>query len=807
MKVLGQLNGFDPWRLGMRRRDARLADLSSDDARQLRAAQLGAVFRLTPTLLTAQVINLATILLIFRAGRHDTLLTVWGTAIWVLFCLWFVSWRGRGSAPARKGASVRGVRRLTLHSAALGALWSVPIAVLFGDADPTQRMVLASLTTGLVAGGALAMATVWQAAFAFTLAVMAPSLLNLASLARAGDPTCIPLIAMALSLVLVIARIVRERSELFVESYLANVGLRSQGQVIGMLLNDFEEGASDFLWETDADARLKRVSNRLAQLLGKPQQDLEGADFAGLLSDEAQAVSRHGTDLGTQLATREAFRDHLVGLTVGGKQTLWSITGKPVLDSAGAFQGFRGVGSDVTDADRVANFDVLTGLPNRALFQRQVEGAADRLRGGDAGFALLILDLDRFKQVNDTFGHATGDAILCAVAARISGCLGPKDLATRFGGDEFCIFRDGGAPADARALGERLIEEISRSFEIQEYRIQIGASIGVAVAPADGTKFDALLRNSDLALYRAKSDGRAALRFFDSTLDEARQARRRLEADLRGALGAKELSLHFQPIVDIRSGAVAACEALLRWRHPELGAVSPAQFIPLAEKTGLIVAIGEWVLAEACRAAAAWPRETRVAVNVSPVQFRARGFDKAIENALASSGLSPRRLEIEITESVFIENWTETRGVLERLQALGVCVSIDDFGTGYSSLSVLADITADEIKVDRSFITAIHQRPRSQSVLRTIESLGLALGMSIVAEGIETFEELAYLQATSRIRYGQGFYFSKPFFLNEIKDARELFADGRSAEATRTTAQWRNPLASRKVDGPRSGRG
>ncbi|MGA2042955.1 MAG: EAL domain-containing protein [Roseiarcus sp.] len=767
MRSFALLARSDPWRLTIRPRDPRVAELSNDDARALRAAQLNAVFRLTPTLLAGQVTSLATILFVSWRGGPQILLGAWAISLSAVFSIWFRRWLLMRKAPARLGASIHGVRVLTINSLMIGVLWTVPLAALFDNPDPVQRMVVASLTTGLVSGGALAMATVWQASFAFTAIVMIPAMLNLINLGADGDTVCLTLVAMAVSLIFVIGRSVYERSELFVESHVANVKLRGQGQIISLLLKDFEDHASDFLWETDVEGRLNRVSPRLAQIVRRTPDELEGVDFAGLMEKQSPAEPSRLSGLGAQLGSREPFRDHNVELTIDGERRQWSITGKPIFDMAGGFQGFRGVGSDITATERLANFDVLTGLPNRALFQRHVELAVARLKRGGAGFTLFSLDLDRFKRVNDTLGHAIGDAVLCAVATRLTDCLGPNDVATRFGGDEFVIFRDDPEPADARALGELLIAEICRPFEIQDYRILIGVSIGIALAPADGDAFDALLRNSDLALYRAKSDGRGVLCFFAAELDEAMQARRQLEVNLRGALGSNELSLHFQPLVDMRTGAISTCEALVRWHSPRYGNVSPADFIPLAEETGLIAGLGEWVLVESCKAAALWPRETRVAVNVSPVQLRSGGVGKAVERALAASGLSPERLEIEITESVFVENWAEIQETLKTLQALGVRVSLDDFGTGYSSLSYLCSFKFDKLKIDKSFVHGLGKHDNSAAVVKAIAALAADLGISITAEGVETEEQLELLAAHGCTE-AQGFLFSRPVDATDI---------------------------------------
>ena len=475
-----------------------------------------------------------------------------------------------------------------------------------------------------------------------------------------------------------------------------------------------------------------------------------------------------------------------------------AIAGRPLLISAAL---------DITSRKQVeqklaqhAFFDDLTGLPNRFLINERVDEALRR--DGSHRFALAFIDLDNFKHINDYYSHVVGDALLVKVAERIRKTLRDTDMLARISGDEFLLLIEPLADEEqARIIVNALLDALKQPFHIEAFEVFTSASIGVSIYPEHGATYEVLRRNADNAMYRAKSGHKGEAVFFDSGIGERMTAHMELEQRLRLAIRDRKFCCAFQPKVDLHTHEVVGFETLVRWRD-EAGEIhAPGSFIGLATELGLIDPITHFVLAEAIssieRLDQAFGGRTTISINVAAKQAGDMTFMSSLAQVLKDSRYAERFM-LELTEDAFVAKSQFQTQVLPMLRELGVRVSIDDFGTGYSSLSVLADITADEIKVDRSFITAIHQRPRSQSVLRTIESLGLALGMSIVAEGIETFEELAYLQATSRIRYAQGFYFSKPFFLDEIKDARELFADGRSAEATRTNAQWRNPLASRE---------
>ena len=371
----------------------------------------------------------------------------------------------------------------------------------------------------------------------------------------------------------------------------------------------------------------------------------------------------------------------------------------------------------------VAHHDALTKLPNRALFREKLEGALAHARPGEH-LALLYLDLDGFKTVNDTLGHPVGDALLQAVARRLEARTRNVDFVARLGGDEFAVVRAPiDSPAEAADFAERIIALLDEPFGVHGHQIVIGTSVGIAFSPQDGTDPDQLLKNADLALYRAKQDGRGVYRMFQQDMDAQMQARRLLEIDLRTALGSSQLELFYQPLIDLRAQAVVGFEALLRWRHPSRGLVPPDQFIPLAEEIGAIVPIGEWALLTACTTAAGWPDGLKVAVNLSPVQFKSSNLVAAVSAALRGSGLSPSRLELEITETVMLQDTAATLATLHEFHALGVSIAMDDFGTGYSSLGYLHRFPFDRIKIDQSFVRELGRQRDCDAIVRAVTAL------------------------------------------------------------------------------------
>ena len=543
--------------------------------------------------------------------------------------------------------------------------------------------------------------------------------------------------------------------------------------VVSGYLNDLDHG----LVLLEHDGRVAFCSAEAIRLLGL-DADIVGWPLRGLLRalsyGRAHERSVALMQIRGPLARREACT---LDLTVCGEALAlevsplsragWSITVELVSERTDRRQG----GPD-------GALDHLTGLPNRIRFQARLNEARSRLERSGEGFAVLAVDLDRFKHVNDTLGHPIGDALLQKVAERLQSAVRPTDTVARFGGDEFAVIQ--GNVADAvgpEVLAKRIVDLLGRAYIVEGHLINIGASVGVAIAPADGVEPDILLKNADLALYRAKTDGRDTFRFFEPEMDARMRARRSLELDLRKALAMHEFELVYQPQMNLETDQLVGCEALIRWNHPTRGLVSPADFIPLAEEIGLIVPIGEWVIRTACTEAVLWSEGLSVAVNLSPAQFKSKKLVQAVASALSTSGLTPSRLELEITEGVLLQENEANLATLHALRGLGLRISMDDFGTGYSSLSYLRSFPFDKIKIDRSFISGGGSHEESMAIVRAIASLGASFGMTTVAEGVETPEQM------SRIRHEgctdvQGYFISRPV---SAADIRTLFVDRATA--------------------------
>jgi diguanylate cyclase (GGDEF)-like protein len=487
--------------------------------------------------------------------------------------------------------------------------------------------------------------------------------------------------------------------------------------------------------------------------LGANDYVTKPVEFSIALARVASQVARRRCELATQ---RTAFeRDEQ--LKKANAEVQEEVTRRTVTESRVAY---------------LAHHDTLTGLANRFSFEHELQGAAHHAQEEYLNYAVLFMDLDGFKNVNDALGHSIGDALLREVANRVRDALGADDSVARFGGDEFAILHySGDIENSAPALAKRLIEVVSACQMVDGHQIFIGASIGIAIAQekVDPT---VLMKRADLAMYRAKGGGRGQFRLFHPEMDAAAQMRRSLELDLRGAIARAEFEIFYQPIVNLEHKSLSGFEALLRWRHPERGFLSPDTFIPLAEETGLIVPIGEWVIRQACADAVRWPAALRVAVNLSAVQFRNRNLIGVIVNALATTGLPASRLELEITESVLLGNNAQTLEMLQQLRRVGVAISLDDFGAGYSGLGYLRSVQFDKVKIDKSFINEMASKGESLAIIQAAVGLATSLGISTTAEGLETEEQLREVVVEGCIE-GQGFFFSRPLPAGRVPEMIE----------------------------------
>ena len=583
------------------------------------------------------------------------------------------------------------------------------------------------------------------------------------------------------------ASVFGSRGALF--SAVRKLAVEFKAQKASRLLAEFEQSGRGWFWETDADGALTYVSSRLAEELGKTPAELEGRRFRSFLSDEVtESVDGLERTLHFHLSTRLSFSD----LTVRARSQddiWWSISGTPHFDEFGRFLGFSGIGTDLTEKRRseaeinkLARYDALTGLPNRTLMRMTLDDALRNIDRQHKGCGLFLIDLDRFKNVNDTLGHPIGDALLKQVSDRLRSVIGSDGQVGRLGGDEFqAIFPAVDSDGWLASIAKRLIERVSMPYLIEENNISIGASVGIAIATSSAQCADALIRDADLALYAAKDDGRGTYRVFASDMHSEAKERRALEDELRNALAENQLKIVYQPVVDAVTEQIVGFEALCRWLHPTRGYVPTDRFIALAEECGLILNIGDWVLRTACAEAATWPSTVRVAVNISAIQFANPNLVTSVMGALSASGLAPHRLELEVTESVFLSGSEATEAMFARLKNAGVRLALDDFGTGYSSLGYLKKAPFDKIKIDQSFVRGSSNGDTTNSaILRSIITLADSLNMDTTAEGVETHDDLALIRELGCSQV-QGYIFGRPMY---PEAAREL---ARSVEAV--TAQ------------------
>ncbi|MEQ1494849.1 MAG: EAL domain-containing protein [Novosphingobium sp.] len=547
-----------------------------------------------------------------------------------------------------------------------------------------------------------------------------------------------------------------------------------------LLLRDYESTGLGWFWSSDNDGKITYISDCIAERLGCERASLLGRPVQSLFVLERERDDTLERTLPLIFGARKTFSDLQVRASHDNAEIWWSISGRPQVASNGTFLGYYGNGTDITatrqsqrDASRMAQYDSLTGLANRHRMDKRLSTTLAAYQSAKRVCAIMTMDLDRFKQVNDTLGHPAGDELLKQVAQRLGRVVTESGSEIgRLGGDEFQIILPD--IDDRGRLGEiakTIITMVSQPYQIEGSRCVIGASIGIAIAPYDGINSEELVRSADLALYASKGSGRGTFRFYSSDLHAEAERRRQIEEDLRDALGKDQMRVAYQPIIDTKTNKVVTLEAFTRWAHPELGEVSPDVFIPIAEEANLIGALGDWVLKRACAEAADWPGSLRIAVNVSAAQFANAGFASVVAQALAHSELPPERLELELTESIFLGDEAATTDMFNQLKLLGVRLALDDFGTGYSSLSYLQHAPFDKIKIDKSFIRGVTQEGnRNAAIIASIVSLADALKMDTTAEGIEAHDELEAMRRLG-VKQIQGYIYASAVSPEVVSEA------------------------------------
>ncbi|MFN3749025.1 MAG: putative bifunctional diguanylate cyclase/phosphodiesterase [Sphingorhabdus sp.] len=724
--------------------------------------------------------NLFCVLMVFAISFGSA--PFWAVSSWVgllvgFNVVWFTTLRSKEISENRR-ATRREFIDMGRDSAISGVLWGSALPFLGYFGAMPQWLGIWSVTLAMM---------VYASMITPSLPLAATAFISLASLGGfigwvLHGEYYLALANAALGTLMIFGVFRSAKAQVLYE--LASNVLHEKSETVSLLLREFEDSGADWLWQTDTTRCVTHTSPRFAYALESDPKSIEGQPLLKLIAGDAWETGRYPPELhelAERLKKREAFSNLIVPVTIKGVRRWWELSASPRQSESGAFLGFRGVGSDCTEqresAEKIshlARFDTLTGLPNRlqlteALGQALADADQWRRRCG-----FMMIDLDRFKAVNDTLGHPVGDRLLAQVAKRLKMIMSENELCGRLGGDEFAVVLKDASDANyVAAVARKIIETLSKPYEVDQNTLYIGASVGSAVGPMDGRTVELLMRSADLALYRSKEDGGNVHHSYQHKLHANAEERRVLEFELRNALEGNQFHLEYQPVVEAQGEhGITGFEALLRWNNPKFGMVSPAKFIPVAEDARLIVPIGNWVLRQACADAMKWPDSVKVAVNVSVDQLTSQGFVESVVQALHDTGLPAWRLELEVTESIFVRDGGLAVQVLDRLRKMGIKLSLDDFGTGYSSLGYLSNIRFDTIKVDRSFVTGASKgKAECIAIIRAVVAMADALDIATTAEGVENETELAMIQQFGCDKI-QGYYFGRPM---AFLDACALF--------------------------------
>ena len=761
-----------------------LSDSAEGDWGRLRGLQYSGLARHTLPRLVAHGLAAMLVVQALWGVVHLAVLAGWISALAAVL-IWGSNYDRTLEDADRRRMTRHEIHRHTFFSVAAALVWVVPILVMSPFASSEQRLLVWTIMAMLMAGTTLVLAAPPLGAVLFNVILGAA---GIAVFLWFGKVTAA---AAAVTFVIFLWVGSLEAARMFLAGKVAEAGVAEKSEVVSLLLREFEEGEADWLWQIDTVRRVRSVSPRFAFALGKSAEEIDGKPFVQLIAGPAWDTGKFPAslhDLAERLKRRESFSNLIVRVHINGEKRWWELSGTPKFDEKGNFDGFRGVGSDVTaqreSSEKIAHmarFDTLTGLPNRMMVTEALGEALRYAAQWRTKCAFMMIDLDRFKAVNDTLGHLVGDQLLARVSERLKSIVSDNELCGRLGGDEFAIVvRDASDLHRLQRVAESVIHLLSKPYEVDHHTLYIGASVGSAVGPRDGNTVETLMRNADLALYRSKEEGGGQHFNYEPSLHAHAEERRKLEFSLRQALEKEEFVLNFQPVVDAKQETIVSFEALIRWNSEEHGFVSPAKFIPLAEDTRLIVPIGEWVLREACQEAMRWPANVKVAVNVSGEQLLDPGFVPSVVTALSMSGLPAQRLEIEVTESIFVRDANMARQALEQIMSLGCGIALDDFGTGYSSLAYIRNLRFSTIKIDRSFVQgASAGSVESLAIIRAVVAMAESLEMSTTAEGVETERELEIIRSLG-CRKIQGYYFGRPM---PAADARGLFSQSTLRQA------------------------
>ena len=759
---------------------------SEELAEQYRARQLQSALWHLPLCALANFVTNVMIIVTFRdlISHGIWVYSAVATIAWQMLNL-MVFWPHRTADGQAATASRRLTWAFTIGTAATAVLSSVTFVDLFGLVDDPGRVWVIAVGAAYIVTGGWLFATAAYVGLSWVLTLCSIFAVGFQIL-YADTYGFMTLLLVFYGLTISVGILMNSRA--FMSRLMAETEIERQRELVGLLLHDFEENASDWLWETDRQGHLVHVSARLAEAMGVPAAALRGQALVSALAATFTQADDQNQDelahLAHGLAQSAPFRDVVVSVMVGGHRQWWSLTAKPLFDGADRIIGWRGVGSDQTamrlrdlDMQRLANVDTLTDLPNRHHFSERLAAHFPDAQPVQP-CTLFLLDLDNFKSVNDTLGHGAGDQLLRQMGKRLLAVTASVGLLARLGGDEFALIVPGRMSTEAaRALAQQLMTAVDQNAMLNEHIIEMHASIGVGFAPDDAQSAEDLLSVSDMALYEAKAAGRNTMRLFDRSM--ALSARRKLEmlSDMHEGMERGDFFVAYQPQIDMANGRIAGFEALMRWRHPVHGLISPAEFIPVAEDSGLIVPLGAWILQQACHDAMQWPAAMTVSVNIAAAQFVRANMVAVVNQAVQRSGLPLGRLELELTESTLMRNSDEISGVLRALRQSGVSIALDDFGTGYSSLSYLRQFPLDKLKIDQSFVRALDEsrvEGRPAAIIQAITHLAHALELKTTAEGVETQAQCEVLQSLG-CGQAQGFLFARPMSAAEALAYIERF--------------------------------